>query len=313
MRDNREVNTIPGDTRQKARIRQRTLTLSDEYYATYREWFGRGPRDISDADTRRILGTVRDELRQLEAAQSAGRIDAPSAATGRLQLLDIAEDILRRDTVSDPLKQEIRHFMIDVFPQVLPDSGYRYTQDWFSYHEAMWLTYFGSLAGQPGLRFLEIGSFEGRSARWIAEHLLTGGGSILVCIDPFTGYPDQERNFDHNVSAPPSSAHKILKLRGRSCEVLHLLPAGGFDFVYVDGSHAALDVIQDAAEAWKLLKPHGMLVFDDYGNTALPVVSGLAVKSAIDAFLGIMDGQYDLVFKDWQVAIRKRLPTASAD
>jgi hypothetical protein len=37
----------------------------------------------------------------------------------------------------------------------------------------------------------------------------------------------------------------------------------------------------------------------------LPVLSGLAVKPAIDAFLGITDGQYDLLFKDWQVAIRK--------
>jgi SAM-dependent methyltransferase len=287
-------------------MRQRALALSDEYYATYREWFERGPRDISDADARRILDTIRDELRRLQAEQSAGRVDAPGAATGRLQLLDIVEDILHRETVSDPLKQEARHFMVDVFPEILlSDSGYRYTQDWFSPHEAMWLRYFGSLAGRPGLRFLEIGSFEGRSACWIAEHLLAGDGSMLVCVDPFNGYPDQERNFDHNINASPNTARKILKLRGRSSEVLPFLPAEGFDFIYVDGSHAALDVIQDAAGAWKLLKPNGILVFDDYGNTALPVLSGLTVKPAIDAFLGIMDGQYDLLFKDWQVAIRK--------
>lgn len=289
-----------------AQICQQTLALSDEYYATYREWFGRGPRDISDADARRALNTVRDELRRLQVELSAGRIDAPSAATGRLQLLDIAEDVSRRDTVSDSLKQEARHFMIDVFPEVLPsDSGYRYTQDWFSSHEAMWLTHLGSLAGQPGLRFLEIGSFEGRSACWIAEHLLTGEGSILVCVDPLNGYPDQERNFDHNVRESPNTEHKILKLRGRSCEILHFLPTERFDLIYIDGSHAALDVIQDAAGAWKLVKPHGILVFDDYGNTTLPVFSGLAVKPAIDAFLSAIDGQYDLLFKGWQVAIRK--------
>lgn len=303
------MNTIPGDAKQitqAARIRQRTLTLSDEYYATYREWFGRGPRNIQDADARRLLDTVRGELSRLEAEQSAGRIDALGAATGRLQLLDIAEDVLRSEAVSGPLKQEIRHFLIDVFPEILlTDSGHRYTQDWFSYHEAMWLAHFGALAGRPGLRFLEIGSFEGRSACWIAEHLLTGDGSILVCVDPFNGYPDQERNFDHNVNASANTAHKVLKLRGRSCDVLHFLPAEGFDFIYVDGSHAALDVIQDAAGAWQLLKPRGIMVFDDYGNTTLPVVSGLTVKQAIDAFLGLIDGQYDLYFKDWQVAVLK--------
>jgi hypothetical protein len=282
------------------------MTLSDEYYATYREWFRRGAQDISDADARRILDIARDELRRLQAEQAAGRVDAPGAATGRVQLLDIVGDVMHSEAVSDPLRQEIRHFMIDTLPEILlPDSGYRYTQDWWSSHEAMWLTHFGSLAGQPGLRFLEIGSFEGRSACWIAEHLLTGEGSILVCIDPFNGYPDQERNFDHNVNASPNTAHKILKLRGRSCEILHFLPAQGFDFIYVDGSHAGLDVIQDAAGAWKLLKPRGTLVFDDYENTVLPVLSGLAVKPTLDAFLGIMDGQYDLLFKDWQVAIRK--------
>jgi SAM-dependent methyltransferase len=299
------MNTMPGDTNKLARMRQRALALSDDYYATYREWFGRDPQDISDVDARHVLDTVRDELRRLQAGQFAGRIDAAGAATGRLQLLDLVEDMLRRETVSDPLKQAVRHFMIDIFPDLLPDNGYRYTQDWFSPHQAMWLAYFGSLAGRPGLRFLEIGSFEGRSACWIAEHLLTGDGSMLVCIDPFNGYPDQERNFDHNVSASPKTAHKILKLRGRSCEVLNFLPAEGFDFIYVDGSHAALDVIQDAAGAWKLLRPDGILVFDDYGNTTLPVVSGLAIEAAIDAFLAIMDGQYDLLFKDWQVAIRK--------
>jgi SAM-dependent methyltransferase len=300
---------VPGDAKQvtqSAQIRQRTLTLSDEYYATYREWFGGGPRNITESDARHLLDTVRGELRRLQAEQSAGRIDAPSAATGRLQLLDIAEGLLRSEAVSSALKQEIRHFLIDVFPEVLPpDGGYRYTQDWFSYHEATWLAHFGSLAGRPGLRFLEIGSFEGRSACWIAEHLLTGDGSILVCVDPFNGYPDQERNFDHNVNASASTAQKVLKLRGRSCDVLQFLPAEGFDFIYVDGSHAALDVIQDAAEAWKLLKPGGIMVFDDYANTTLPVLSGLTVKHAIDAFLGIMDGQYDLCFKDWQVAILK--------
>jgi SAM-dependent methyltransferase len=302
------MNAIPGDMGRMApviRVRPPAPALSDEYYTAYREWFGSSPRDISDADARRVIDTAHNELRRLQEEQSAGRVDAPGAATGRMQILDIVEDLLHRESVSGPLKLEARHFLVDIFPEVLPDSAYRYTQDWFSHNAETWLAQFGSLAGRPGLRFLEIGSFEGRSACWTAEHLLTGEGCVLVCVDPFSGYPDQERNFDHNVNASPDTARKVLKLRGRSCEVLHFLPAEGFDFIYVDGSHAALDVIEDAAGAWKLLKPRGILVFDDYGNTALPVVSGLAVKPAIDSFLAIMDGHYDLLFKDWQVAIRK--------
>ena len=35
--------------------------------------------------------------------------------------------------------------------------------------------------------------------------------------------------------------------------------------VYVDGSHHARDVLQDAVLAWGLLRPGGYMIFDDYG------------------------------------------------
>ena len=41
-----------------------------------------------------------------------------------------------------------------------------------------------------------------------------------------------------------------------------------FDFVYVDGSHLALDVLVDAALAWRLLSPGGVLVFDEVAEEA---------------------------------------------
>ena len=99
-----------------------------------------------------------------------------------------------------------------------------------------------------------------------------------------------EGRFDHNVSAV-GAQHKVVKLKGRSLQVLarlvadaanvydvrgkgpvRLLPLvwlqrvlmllGETQVVYIDGSHAARDVIADAVLAWALLRPGGILIFD---------------------------------------------------
>src|SRR5689334_22074915 len=36
------------------------------------------------------------------------------------------------------------------------------------------------------------------------------------------------------------------------------------DVIYVDGSHARNDVIVDSILAWRLLRPDGLMIWDDY-------------------------------------------------
>lgn len=36
-----------------------------------------------------------------------------------------------------------------------------------------------------------------------------------------------------------------------------------FDLIYVDASHVAIDVLQDAVVCWRLLEVEGILIFDD--------------------------------------------------
>ena len=61
-------------------------------------------------------------------------------------------------------------------------------------------------------------------------------------------------------------------MKGRSAEMLARLRArpGGerFDVAYVDGSHAARDVMIDAAMGWELLRRGGVIVFHDYDGIA---------------------------------------------
>ena len=47
--------------------------------------------------------------------------------------------------------------------------------------------------GKPNLRFLEVGSFAGISARWFLENVLTDDESTLVCVDIWDDKPDSRK------------------------------------------------------------------------------------------------------------------------
>jgi len=286
-------------------IRQRVAVLSDSFRALYLEWFARlGARDFDEGDVAAILDAAVAELAGLQARYRGGGITEAGLAYGREQIRDLLERVTRQHAVAAATKRQIRQLITDSFQRRLLSSPGRYTQDWFSYHEEHWSRHFGHLAGRPGLQAIEIGSFEGRSACWIVQYLLTGENSRLICVEPFEQYEDQERNFDHNIRVA-GSTDKIVKLRGRSQQVLSFLAGESFDFIYIDGSHLALDVLQDAAMCWRLLRPGGTLVFDDYEHPLFPDSFGMSAGPAIDAFLSMLSGRYELMFADWQVALRK--------
>lgn len=287
-------------------IRQRMAVLSEPFRASYLGWYTALRADsVDDAEVPAIMHAAEVELDALQVRHRSGRICEAGLAYGREQIRGLLERVVTQGSVSGAMKSRVWHLITDRFQPQLLDLPGRYTQDWFSYHEAQWLEHFGQLAGRPGLHALEIGSYEGRSACWIANHLLTGDGCRLVCVDPFGQYEGQERNFDHNVCVA-GCAGKIVKLRGRSHQVLPLLPEESFDFVYVDGSHLILDVLQDAAMSWRLLRPNGIIVFDDYEHTLFPDSFGMSAGPAIRAFLSLLCGDYELLFQDWQAALRKK-------
>ncbi|MDQ0041820.1 putative O-methyltransferase YrrM [Variovorax boronicumulans] len=64
--------------------------------------------------------------------------------------------------------------------------------------------------------------------------------------------------------------------------------SGHFDFIYIDGSHQAPDVLADAVLAFRLLRNGGVIVFDDY-LWAEELAGGKdplrCPKPAIDAFV----------------------------
>ena len=187
-----------------------------------------------------------------------------------------------------------------------------FTQDWCSQHHANWQRWFGHLAGQPGLRILEIGSYEGRSARWWLDNLATDESSWLWCIDTWDGSPEHgdvgdlyERfmaNVGHHVRVHPKRADSLLALAS-------MQEAWGeaFDLIYLDGSHDAPDVLSDAVLAWPLVKPGGYLLFDDYPwQYRLPDGRLIGPRAAVDAFVACYRHELEVVAAGWQVLVRKR-------
>jgi len=180
-------------------------------------------------------------------------------------------------------------------------GDYRFSTDWFGRAVDLWKATLGPLAGKPNLRYLEIGVYEGRSAFWAAEHILTHPSSQLVVIDPFFG--DTEATFRKNL-AKFAYPEKFEVIKGYSQQELPRLEPKSFDIVYIDGSHSADDVLADAVMSFELLKVGGVMIFDDYAwNPHLP--PELRPMTAIDAFVTNYRYRVDVAHRSNQLVLQK--------
>jgi len=166
----------------------------------------------------------------------------------------------------------------------------------------------------PGkMSFLEIGSFEGRSAIWIAENIADPDAEI-TCVDTWEGGEEHklrgedmasaEQLFDANTAACEVPV-TFTKIKDTSYNALASLNKKTFDFIYIDGSHVGKDVLTDACMAWPLLKAGGLMVFDDYlwGD---PRDALHRPKMAIDAFVNIFGEEIELRYSGYQLIMSKK-------
>jgi predicted O-methyltransferase YrrM len=98
---------------------------------------------------------------------------------------------------------------------------------------------------------LEIGSYQGVSAAYIARGLAEGGK--LYCIDPWPDTPRGSTNpmfsmFTRHLRRLGLS-DRIVILRGFSSEMAGRIPEG-LDFIFVDGDHSRAGIEGD----WKIVK-----------------------------------------------------------
>lgn len=173
-----------------------------------------------------------------------------------------------------------------------------FTQDWFSRSIPSWTLILNKLSERTThLRILEVGVFEGRSTCWLLQNHCKTPESSIVAIDSFQGGIEHQgmelgtlrKRFEANIATVASPAQVEIR-EGFSLPQLAKLIAEGyqrFDFISIDASHQAPDVLGDAVLGFELLKPGGVMAFDDYiwspmrPGTENPL---LLPKAAIDAF-----------------------------
>jgi len=193
-------------------------------------------------------------------------------------------------------------------------SDYQYTKDWFSWSPGVWEQLIPHLPARKN--FLEIGSFEGRSAVWIVQYMMEDGGE-LICVDTWEGGAEHvngemsgaEDRFKHNIDLIIGNFvdRDVQPIKSTSVDALGNLISykKQFDFIYIDGSHLAKDVLTDACMAWPLLKSKGFMVFDDYlwkpqGFTLLQ-----RPKVAVDTFVNMFEDEIAIAHFGYQLIVRK--------
>ena len=180
----------------------------------------------------------------------------------------------------------------------------KFTQDWFSNNIPNFEMCYRILGTVKSC--LEIGSFEGRATCWMLENMVSSYGS-MVCVDTFEGGEEHagldlsglRKTFDSNVAEVLTKSQAFEVVNKRSWRALCEFAGNKtFDFIYVDGSHQTADVLLDACLSFKLLKPYGIILFDDYAG-------GAGVGEAVDVFLSTHKGLVNVVLKNYQLAIQK--------
>jgi SAM-dependent methyltransferase len=189
--------------------------------------------------------------------------------------------------------------------------------NWFSTVEANFAQHLTPLAGRSDLDFLQIGAYAGHCTEWLCTNVLTGVSCLLTDVDTWGGSPDEAehsaldwytvreeyftriRPFGHTVHTFMGASDVFFMLQGPAPST--------FDFVYVDGGHRAENVLRDAVHADCVLKPGGILAFDDYlwweNEGKHPAERP---KVAINAFWTARKWDYDILSWDYQVWLRKR-------
>lgn len=195
------------------------------------------------------------------------------------------------------------------------NTNRKFNFNWFDGQIGLFNHFLNDLKGKPNLKFLEVGSFEGKSTCWMLDNILTSVDSTIDCIDTWEGgfehseisMPDIYKNFLSNIETNPG---QVVIKKGVSFNVLLQMLATGeynerYDFIYIDGGHTVKDVLPDLILSFKMLKPGGIMAMDDYTWGSTEFTLDKRPQLAIDAFLVGWSSELQVIHKNYQVWIKK--------
>lgn len=220
----------------------------------------------------------------------------------------------RNDLAAAAFRSPLPEISVAPMGRLVPDEEayhgkYEFTQDWFTHNLPVWKALFADLKGKPNVNYLEVGLYEGRSALWMLENILTDPTSRLTGIDLFDG--ELKDRFFENLGRSGAQDRSTIIVEPSQIAMRNL-PLNSFDVIYIDGSHATADVLEDAVLSYRLLKPGGILIFDDYRWAGALMQGPLTrdsssdfPKAAIDLFVQCFDGRVAVVHNSYQLVLQK--------
>ncbi|MBE9187133.1 tetratricopeptide repeat protein [Microcoleus sp. LEGE 07076] len=177
-------------------------------------------------------------------------------------------------------------------------KNYQFTQDWFTHNIPIWQRHLQQFTGIADFQVVEIGSFQGMSACWLLDNILTHPTAKITCIDLYF-----QQHFKGNI-VKTGVGEKVIELEGYSQDLLINLTSEFYDIAYVDGCHKPTSALQDAILSWRLVKVGGLMIFDDYEFT-FPDSPEQNTKIGIDVFLEMFGSQLEVVHKGYQLIVKK--------
>lgn len=172
---------------------------------------------------------------------------------------------------------------------------------WFQDNIENWERHLFNLFDKPNV-CLEIGACHGASTTFIREKLCNLPDSHLYVMDI-----EKSEYLDNNIKPYDN----ITFLQGESRDLFKTLSHNGqtkefLDFIYIDGSHQSIHVLEDAVNAFYCLKDGGIIIFDDYlGGLEQPTY--MQAKFGIDGFINGAHNHLLELFSGYQVGLVKKL------
>ena len=152
-----------------------------------------------------------------------------------------------------------------------------------------------------GSHFVEVGSFLGKSAVYMAVEIINSGKNIKFdCIDHWEG---SEEHFDNDKVNLDTMYEDFLKniepvkgvinpIKMSSIEASKLYKPNSLDFIFIDASHDEMSVREDLTYWMPRLKENGMIAGDDIDN-----------KGVADAVKWFFDtGKLEIIGRQWLLA-----------
>jgi predicted O-methyltransferase YrrM len=165
------------------------------------------------------------------------------------------------------------------------------------------------LAGQHNLTCLQLGVYTGDASLWMLENL---DSVNLTDVDTWQGsneeaHKDMDFEDVYSVYLDKIKDYKVYIKRSTTLNYLVRQYGSGetFDFIYIDADHTTVGVLMDAELAWPLLKPGGIMAFDDY-TWGAEMPPELTPGLGIDLFLSRHDGEYETLVVNEQYWIQKK-------